>query len=201
MSQAITVTTEPPVSPITPTVTHYQKLAEDFVQALEQITTIIPQLQQAEAAVAKFTRGQLNVPAKFCIAAIAAVEQIPEVRALNILDPAAGRDTLQFLEAFQTVRDRAIQFANNLKFTFDSRKAGLNAKALQVYALAKTLARDKRNPQPHIEAHVENMKRDLARPFPPRAERDARKLARIRKAAVEMLRTGAISEEEVKKAA
>lgn len=179
MTQAITVTTDPPVSPITPTVTHYQQLATDFIKALDQISTIIPQLQAAEIAVAKFTRGQLGIPDKFCATAIAAVEQVPELRAFSTLDPTDGHDVLQFLSAFSTVRDKALKFASDLKFTFDSRKAGLAAKSLQVYALAKALVRDKRNPKPHIEAHVENLKRDLARTLPPKAERDARKEAKF----------------------
>ena len=128
---------------------------------------------------AKFTRGQLGIPEKFCVTAIVAVEQVPELRASNILDPAAGYDTLQFLEAFNGVRDKALQFAKDLKFTFDSRKAGLNAKALQVYALGKALVRDKRNPKPHIESHVENMKRDLGRPVPSKNEIQARKDAKF----------------------
>ena len=179
VAQAITVTTDPPVSPITPTVTHYQQLAADFVKALDQIATIIPQLQAAEAAVAKFTRGQLGIPEKFCVTAIKAVEQVPELLASNVLDPTEAYDTLQFLEAFNGVRDKALQFAKDLKFTFDSRKAGLSSRALQVYALAKALVRDKRNPKPHIESHVENLKRDLARPLQPKAERDAKKEAKF----------------------
>jgi len=170
---SIVVTTEPPVSPATPTVTHYQQLAADFIKALDQITTIIPQLEAAELAVAKFTRGQLGVPELFCATAIAAVEQLPELQASNRLDPVAGRDALQFLDAFRTVRDRAIAFAKSLKFTFDSRKANLSRQALQVYALAKALNRDKRNPE--IAAHVENMKRDLARPVPTKEQREQRK--------------------------
>jgi hypothetical protein len=169
----IVVTTEPPVSPQTPTVTHYQQLAADFVKALDQIATIIPQLEEAELAVAKFTRGQLGIPEKFCATAIAAVEQLPELQALNRLDPVAGRDTLQFLEAFRTVRDRAVAFAKSLKFSFDSRKANLSRQSLQIYAVAKGLARDKRNPE--VAAHVENMKRDLARPVPTKEQREQRK--------------------------
>ena len=179
MTQVISVATDPPVSPVTPTVTHYQQVASDFIKALDQISTIIPQLEAAELAVAKFTRGQLGIPVKFCVTAIVAVEQVPELRATNVLDPAEGYDVLQFLEAFGAVRDRALQFAKDLKFTFDTRKAGLGSRALQVYALAKAFARDKRNPKPHIEAHVENMRRDLARPVPSKADLDARKEAQI----------------------
>ena len=179
MTQAITVTTDPPVSPVTPTVTHYQQLAADFINALDQISTIIPQLEAAEIAVAKFTRGQLGIPEKFCATAINAVEQVPELRAFSTLDPTNGHDILQFINAFGAVRDKALKFAGDLKFTFDSRKAGLAAKSLQVYALAKALVRDKRNPKPHIEPHVENMKRDLARPVPSKTEIQAKKEAKF----------------------
>jgi hypothetical protein len=176
MSSTITVTTEPPVSPITPTVTHYQQLAVDFIKAIDQISTILPQLQEAELAVAKFTRGQLSVSNQFCATAIAAVEQIADLQAIGRLDPTAGHDTLQFLDAFRTVRDKGLSFTKNLKFTFDSRKASLVSQSLQIYYLAKGLVRDKRSPE--IEAHVANMKRDLNRPGLTKAQREERKLAK-----------------------
>ena len=193
---AITVTTDPPVSPITPTVTHYQQLGADFITALDQISTIIPQLEEAQLAVAKFTRGKLNIPERFCFTAIAAVEQLPDLQAVKRLDPIVGRDTLQFLEAFRTVRDKAGAFAKNLKFTFDSRKVALATEALQIYAVAKSLARDKRNPE--ILAHVENMKRDLARGVITKAQREANKTKKLKLLVAEELEKGGW---EVKKAA
>jgi hypothetical protein len=156
----ITVTTTPPASP-GPTITHYQQLADDLIRAVDQILTILPQMAEADMALAKFNRGHLNVPEQFMATVIAAVEQLPELQALRKLDPVEGRDTLQFLEAFRAVRDKGIAFASTVKYTYDSRKAGLARAARQVYYLAKGLAREKGSAE--LDAHIANMARDLGR--------------------------------------
>ena len=52
-------------------------------------------------------------------------------------------------------------FANSLKFTMASRKASLAADALQIYSIAKGIARD---PGAAVVASlVQNLKRDLGR--------------------------------------
>ena len=181
MTQHITVTTDPSVPVETPTVTHYQRLASELVAAIDQITAIMPQLAEVQIAVSKYTRGQLGIPERFCATAVAAVEQLPDLLGLRTLDPAAARDTLQFLDAFRTVRDRGEAFSRNVKFTFDSRKAELIRDSLQVYYLAKGLARKTRNPD--LEAHIANMARDLGRKGLSKAQREERKAAKLKAAA------------------
>lgn len=145
----------------TPTVTHYQQLADEFSKALDDIAAIIPKLEAQHPATANFVRSHLNVPTEFLATAIAAVEQTPELQGVNKLDVTAARDTLQFIEAFRPVQDKVTAFANSLKFTMASRKASLAADSLQIYSIAKGIARDPGAAA--VASLVSNLKRDLGR--------------------------------------
>src|ERR1051326_19458 len=145
----------------TPTITHYQQLAENFSKALDEIAAIIPKLEITHPATANLDRSHLNVPTEFLATAIAAVEQTPELQGTGKLDVTAARDTLQFIEAFRPVQDKVTAFANSLKFTMASRKATLAADALKVYSIAKGIARDPGAAA--VASLVANLKRDLGR--------------------------------------
>jgi hypothetical protein len=151
---------DPSTTP-TPTVTHYQQLADNFAKALDEITAIIPKLEITHPATANFVRSHLNVPTEFLATAIAAVEQTPELQGVNKLDVSAARDTLQFIDAFRPIQDKVTAFANSLKFTMASRKATLAADALQIYSIAKGIARDPGAAA--VASLVSNLKRDLGR--------------------------------------
>jgi len=153
-------TPDPGTGP-TPTVTHYQQLADDFSKGLDQIAQIIPKLEIAHPATVNFVRSHLNVPTEFLATAIAAVEQTFELQHINKLDIAAARDTLQFIEAFRPIQDKITALASSVKFTMDSRKALLAADALQIYDIAKGIARDPGAAAVH--SLVANLKRDLGR--------------------------------------
>ena len=176
----ITVTADPPVDPQTPTTTHYQQLAADFMNALDQIAAIIPQVEQAEAGT-KLVRAHLNVPDVFCSTAIIAVEQVPELLGTRKLDPVAGRIKMQFLEAFRPMSDKAGTLVKRLDYTLMWLKATLAEDSLQMYRIAKSIASDKRSPL--VQAHVENLKRDLGRKGLTKAQREERKAAKLKAAA------------------
>lgn len=145
----------------TSALTHYQQLAAEFCKQLDEIAATIPRLELTHASTAKFVRSHQNVPTEFLATAIAVVEQVPELLAANRLDIAAARDTLQFIEAFRPVADKVVSVAKSLSDTMAARKATLAADALQVYSIAKGLARDPNSA--HIAALVANLKRDLGR--------------------------------------
>lgn len=158
---AVDGTLPDPAGTPSPTLTHYQQLADQFSKALDDIVAIIPKLESTHVATANFVRSHLNVPTVFLATAIAAVEQVPELRSVNKLDVAAARDTLQFIEAFRPVQDKVTAFASSLKFTMSSRKATLAADALQIYSIIKGLARDPGSAG--VASFVANLKRDLGR--------------------------------------
>ena len=178
-----TATAEPPdgsttppnsLDTLTPTITHYQQIAAEFMAALDEIAQIIPKLEAAHVSTANLVRSRLNVPNDFLATVTAAVEQVPELQAMQKLDVSAARDTLQFLEAFRPVRDKVDAFAKNLKYTMDSRKADLATKSLLTYDVAKGLARDPNSAT--ISALVANMKRDLGRRGRPKTPAALRKV-------------------------
>ena len=158
---AVTAADEPSptTTPATPTVTHYQRLADDFMRNLDAIMTILPDLEEGDPAVAP--PGRLNVPFGFLSAAIAGVEQTPALQAVKKLDPAAGRDKLQFIEAFRPLHARVTIFEKVLKFAMSSRQAELTADALQIYAVAKGLARNRGSAA--LDALVTILKEELGR--------------------------------------
>jgi hypothetical protein len=141
--------------------THYQQLAAEFCKQLDEIAATIPRLELTHASTANFVRSHLNVSTEFLATAIAVVEQVPELLSAKRLDIAAARDTLQFIEAFRPVADKLVSFSKSLSDTMAARKATLAADALQVYSIAKGLARDPNSA--HIAALVANLKRDLGR--------------------------------------
>lgn len=165
----------PPTSTATPTITFYKQLADEFMKELDEIAPIIPQLEAAHISTVNFVRSHLNVPIEFLATAIAAVEQTPALQAVNKLDVLAGRDTLQFIEAFRPVLDKVSAFTNALKFTIASRKASLAADSLQIYDIAKGLARDPGSAA--IASVVANMKRDLGKRGRPKIAATLRKAA------------------------
>lgn len=165
----------PPTSTATPTITFYKQLADEFMKELDEIAPIIPQLEAAHISTVNFVRSHLNVPIEFLATAIAAVEQTPALQAVNKLDVLAGRDTLQFIEAFRPVLDKVSAFTNALKFTIASRKASLAADSLQIYDIAKGLARDPGSAA--IASVVANLKRDLGKRGRPKIAAALRKAA------------------------
>lgn len=165
----------PTTSTATPTITFYKQLADEFMKELDEIAPIIPQLEAAHISTVNFVRSHLNVPIEFLATAIAAVEQTPALQAVNKLDVLAGRDTLQFIEAFRPVLDKVSAFTNALKFTIASRKASLAADSLQIYDIAKGLARDPGSAA--IASVVANMKRDLGKRGRPKIAAALRKAA------------------------
>jgi hypothetical protein len=145
----------------TPTTTHYQQLANDFSNALDALVTILPRLELKHESTVGFVRSHVNVSLEFLETVIAAVERTPTLTQLNKVDLVQARDTLQFLSAFRVIVDRIDEVSKALKFTMDSRKANLSADALQIYAIAKGVARDAGSAD--VAIHVQNMKRDLGR--------------------------------------
>lgn len=168
-------TTTAAETPTTPTVTHYQQLAAEFTAALEEIAALIPKLEAHHVSTDKFVRSHQNVPIEFLATVIAAVEQTPELQGVKKLDVLEGRDTLQFIEAFRPVLDRVAAFARNLQYTMASRKASLAADSLQIYNIAKGIARDPNSAA--VASLVANMKRDLGRRGRPKLSTLARKQA------------------------
>jgi|GEM_PF-121429 hypothetical protein len=153
-----------PVPPAqTPTITHYQQIALNLAKAVDDMLALIPSFVEAHPDTTAFVRTHQNVPLTFIATAVAAVEANPELQG-GTFDATEARDTLQFIDAFRPMADLLSAAAKNLTFSINSRKANAGNGALEVYAIAKRVAR---NPlSTTVASHVGNLKRDLGRRGP-----------------------------------
>lgn len=194
MSSIISATVEPQADPETPTVTHFGSVSGEVMAACEVIVAAFPKMEEAVFADAKQARRHLNVPDGFCLTAISGVEQIAELEGSKQLEAERSRNRLQFLEAFRPVEAKLDGVSRRLKHMLRAVKSALAGDSLAIYRVARAHVKDGRSPQ--LAAYVAAMKRDLGRKVSTKAERDARKAARL---AVEVEK--AIAAREMKKAA
>jgi hypothetical protein len=152
-----------PVSVQTPTITHYQQIAENLAKAIDDMLALIPTFVEAHPDTTAFVNRHQSVPLQFIATAVAAVQQNPELQG-GTFDATEARDALQFIDAFRPIADRLTAAAKNLNFSIRSRKANAGTGALEVYAIAKRVAL---NPlSTTVASHVGNLKRDLGRRGP-----------------------------------
>ncbi|HXH39303.1 MAG TPA: hypothetical protein VNN08_11800 [Thermoanaerobaculia bacterium] len=149
-----------PVPAQTPTITHYQQIAETFAKALDDMLALIPTFVEAHPDTTRFVNRHQNVPLQFIATAVAAAEENPELQG-GTFDATEARDALQYIDAFRPMADRLHAAAKNLTFSINSRKANAGNGALEVYAIAKRVAL---NPlSTTVSSHVSNLKRDLGK--------------------------------------
>lgn len=169
-SQAVTSETPPeqpgPSQPESPTTTHYQKLAEQFLRDLDTLATIIPRQEVSRLSTKRHVRSHLNVTREFLEIVIASVEQTPELKATGQLDAVASRDDLQYMEAFQPVLDKMTTVCESLRFSLEAVKARLVIGTQQMYAITKSVGRDPSKPD--VAKRAALMKQALGRRGPKR---------------------------------
>jgi hypothetical protein len=141
------------------TLTEQQRLAKEILEDLERVAAKMPKLEYVTPGIEDFIRAHVNVPRRFMGSTVSLVEQSHELTAMGTLDPREGHDVLQFLEAFQTVQDQLLVMHRDLKFTMKVRHAKLAWQSLQIYALARGLARDGKSPE--MASYVSALRRDL----------------------------------------
>jgi hypothetical protein len=145
----------------TPTPTHYQQMANDFLKGLEELGISIPNLEVGHQDIRRFVRTHSGYPLAFLRTTVSAVEQSQDLQVVKRLDPVKGRDDLQFIDAFIPVLDAVSKLYKALRFTIDSRKANLAADCLQIMAIAGGLGRDPNSAV--VAEHHATMRRDLGR--------------------------------------
>ncbi len=181
MSQVITVVTQAFVDPQIPTPNEYERVAADLMAALDAFAGIIPKLEQAETIDAKHVLRNLNVPDVFCSTAISAAEELDELGGVRQYT-GPGRNRLQYIQALRPLNDKLEAVSRRVNHALRANKSAVAGDALEIYRVAKAKLKSKRSPA--LAAHVEAMKRDLAKLSMTRTERNARRAARF-EAAVE----------------
>ena len=155
----------PGQEPVTPTTTHYQEVAKQFLDAFIAAIAQIPMLEEKHATTAQFVQTHSGFPNDFVSTVLTSVEKDPQLQVINKFDVVEARDTLQYLDAFRSVIDQVEFFLTNLKFSCATRKAKAVFQGLQVYAVAKGLGRDASSAS--VASLAKIMKRDLGRPGRP----------------------------------
>ena len=152
----------------TPTVTHYQQVADEFTKGFDLLVAKLPSLETSHPTTAKFVRGHLNISRQFLDAVTAAVEQTPILQGTQQFDTVAARNALQMLEALTPLLNRVQAFCNSLEFTLWSEYSVVAKSALQAYNVAKALAGDPTSSVGAVPltSHVVVMKRTLGRRGP-----------------------------------
>ena len=177
MAPVITLTIQPPVDPDVPTPTYYQQLAAELMNVFEQLNALIPKLEESEGVDGKVFRANLGVPEQFCLTAITAVEQLPELAGGRTFETEKNRNRLQFVEAFRPVFQKGFATLKRVERAVRAAKSMVATESLQVYRVAKGYASD--NKSPLIESFAAALKRDLGRKTTPKAEREARKAKKL----------------------
>ena len=176
MAQVITVTVEPQVDPNVPTVTYYQDLGAQLRKVFEQIMAVVPKMDEAEAVDARVFRVNLGVPDAFCAAAIAAVEELPELGD-GRFDAAQLRNRMQFLDAFRAVVQTGMAALARIDRALQATKSVVATESLQIYRVVKGYASD--NKSPLTKAHATTLRVLLGKNAGTKAERAARKEAKF----------------------
>jgi hypothetical protein len=158
--------TTPDTTPPSPTVTYYQQLTGEFLRKLDELAATVPTLAMSHPATVDRVRGHTNVPLQFLSTVVSQVEQLPELQALGRMDLKAARDDLQYMDGWGPAVDKLSTFADAMKFSVATRKARLTTICIQIWAIAKGLARDPGSPQ--TANAVALMKRDFRRPPKPK---------------------------------
>jgi hypothetical protein len=161
---SVDVSTATDTPTLTPTVTYYQQVATQVSVALNQALSLITSFAAPHTSTTGFVRSHRSIPTEFIATAIAAVESTPELQSVKKFDVNEARDVLQFVDAFRPIVDLIDSLARDLRFTVDARKAKVAADALQIYDIAKGVARDPDSAP--LQTHLQNMKRDLGRSRP-----------------------------------
>lgn len=148
----------------------FERFAKEIIADLDAVSAKIETLERWEFESEDAMRAYVNVPETFLHSTVALVQDTPTLRELNRLDVADGRETLEYLAAFASVYNRTDALRTRVKLNMKSRKTRLAAQAMQIYALAKTLARDGKNPG--LAAHLEVLAHDLGPRGRPRKKRN-----------------------------
>lgn len=159
--QFITVTppTSPPQDP--PTLTRYQQAANDAFQDLQGIKAKIPELELPNPETVKFVRAMRSVPRPFMDSMVGQVQQIPEYQAVNRLDVPNAQNSLQLIDGLTPLSDALRTMLTSVDHTIGVHYARVANSSLQMYQIAKGLARDLNSP--HIATSVKILGEKLGR--------------------------------------
>ena len=140
------------------TPTNHQKLADKLSALFDQFVAKLPYAEtKTEPAASVY--GYLSIPEEFRHTAIATVADSEALQALQRLQVDQAREVQQFRDAFLPLARKMIMAGEALEFTIDVKVSRLNRGALQIYGVAKELARDQGDLRIWVAEMREHLKR------------------------------------------
>ena len=159
--QFITVTPPTPTTPDPPVLTRYQQIANEVFADLQAIRGKIPELELPNPETRKFVRSMRSVPRAFMDTTVGQVQQIPEYQAVNRLDIPNSQNSLQLIDGLGPLSDALRTLLTSVDHTIDVHYARVANSSLQMYQIAKGLARDFN--APHIATSAKILGEKLGR--------------------------------------
>ena len=138
--------------------TNHQQLADELSALFDQFIAKLPYAEtNTEPSASVY--GYLSIPEEFRHTAIATVADSEALQALQRLQVDQAREVQQFRDAFLPLAQKMITAGEALEFTIDVKVSRLNRGALQIYGVAKELARDQGDLQIWVAEMREHLKR------------------------------------------
>jgi hypothetical protein len=138
--------------------TEHQQLADELSALFDQFIAKLPYAETPEEPV-QAIYGYLSISEEFRHTAIATVADSEALQTLQRLQVDEAREVQQFSEAFRPLARKMIAAGEALEYTIDVKLSRLNRGALQIYAIAKEIARDRID----LQNWVGEMRRHLKR--------------------------------------
>ena len=159
--QFITVTPPTPPTPDPPTLTRYQQLAAELFGDLQAIRGKLPELELPHPETKKFVDSMRGIPRSFVDTMVGQVQQIAEYQSVNRLDVQNAQSSLQLVDGLRPFSDALRTLLTSVDHTIAVNYARVANSSLQMYQVAKGLARDV--DAPHIATSVKILSEKLGR--------------------------------------
>ena len=159
--QFITVSPPTPPTPEPPVLSRYQQIANELFSDLQTLRGKLPELEAAHPETKKFVDAMRIIPRDFVDTMVGQVQQIPEYQSANRLDVQNALNSLQLVDGLRPFIDALRTLLTVFENTVDVNYARVANSALQMYQIAKGLARDLNSP--HIAMSVKILSEALGR--------------------------------------
>jgi len=123
-----------------PFLTAFEQLAARIVDGINELETLLPEIELPLPRYKRSVRGARTVSIDFIESMIAATDGSQPLQALGALDTWDARAMLQFRAAFRPVALRAIAFGNQINYGIEAWKARVARRSLIAYGMLKQIA-------------------------------------------------------------
>ena len=161
-SGASTAPSNPAQDSVTPAAApNLDQIASDLIGQLKTLIASIPELELTYPLGRKRLRSTSSIPIAFVFEAAKMVESQAPMQELERFDLPGFRHAAGYEAQFQPMVRLLERAAADLQYTIDTKMAGAATQALQIYAVGKSLSRDKGGAA--LLSHIDAMKKALGR--------------------------------------